>query len=159
MLFKRINVLALKKNFINSVFYNGLAHYHRQAFSINTWLLISWCSKLVDIIVFRISQYALAHSFAHKHRFHRSRSPLCSLFKLCFWTKYGTHSYPLILNTYLTHTVKFIIGCLSAQHSVRVVEQGLFHLLNRQFIHFGQFGNDQGYVGWLIALPTIGCWG
>ena len=26
--------------------------------------------------MFRISRYALAHSFAHKHRFHRSRSPL-----------------------------------------------------------------------------------
>ena len=36
--------------------------------------------------MFRISRYALAHSFAQKHRFHRSRSPLRSLFNLCFWT-------------------------------------------------------------------------
>nr|DAH75247.1 MAG TPA: hypothetical protein [Caudoviricetes sp.] len=36
------------------------------------------------MIMFRISRYALAHSFAHKHRFHRSRSPLRSLFNLCF---------------------------------------------------------------------------
>ena len=29
-----------------------------------------------------MSRYALAHSFVHKHRFHRSRSPLRSLFNL-----------------------------------------------------------------------------
>ena len=48
-----------------------------------------------------MSWFALAHSFAHKHRFHRSRSPLRSLFNLCFWTIYCTNSYQLILNTYL----------------------------------------------------------
>ena len=52
--------------------------------------------------MFRISRYALAHSFAQKHRFHRSRSPLRSLFNLCFWTKYCTNSYQLIFNTYLS---------------------------------------------------------
>ena len=46
--------------------------------------VISRYSKLVYIIMFRISRYALAHSFAQKHRFHRSRSPLRSLFNLCF---------------------------------------------------------------------------
>ena len=51
--------------------------------------------------MFRMSQYALAHAFAHKHRFHRSRSPLRSLFNLYFWTKYCTKAYQLILNTYL----------------------------------------------------------
>ena len=45
---------------------------------------LSRYSKLVYIIMFRISRYALAHSFVHKLRFHRSRSPLRSLFNLCF---------------------------------------------------------------------------
>ena len=35
-------------------------------------------------------------SFAHKHRFHRSCSPLRSLFNLCLRTKYCSHSYQLI---------------------------------------------------------------
>ena len=37
---------------------------------------ISRYSKLVYIIMFRICRYALAHSFAYKHRFYWSRSPL-----------------------------------------------------------------------------------
>ena len=72
-------------------------------------MLISRYSKLVYIIMFRISRYALAHSFAQKHRFHRSRSPLRSLFNLCFWTKYCTNSYQLIFNTYLFDS-KFTIN-------------------------------------------------
>ena len=55
--------------------------------------------------MFRISRYALAHSFAQKHRVHRSRSPLRSLFNLCFWTKYCTNSYQLIFNTYLSKNI------------------------------------------------------
>ena len=68
-----------------------------------TLITLSRYSKLVYIIMFRISRYALAHSFVHKHRFHRSRSPLRSLFNLCFCTKYCTNSYQLILNTYLNN--------------------------------------------------------
>ena len=34
-----------------------------------TLITLSRCSKLVYIIMFRISRYALAHSFVHKHRF------------------------------------------------------------------------------------------
>ena len=39
--------------------------------------------ELVYIIMFKMSRYTLVHSFAHRHRFHRSRSPLRSLFNLC----------------------------------------------------------------------------
>ena len=40
-----------------------------QIFRILKSVYISRYSKLVDIIVFRISRYALAHSFAQEHRF------------------------------------------------------------------------------------------
>ena len=43
---------------------------------------LSRCLKLVYIIMFRMSRYALAHSFAHKHRFYWSRSSLRFLFNL-----------------------------------------------------------------------------
>ena len=73
--------------------------------SLTCQLVYSFRQRVVDIIVFRFCRYALphslAHSFAHKHRFHRSRSPLRSLFNLCFWTICCTNSYQLILNTYL----------------------------------------------------------
>ena len=59
----------------------ALGYVHHWAFSPS---LLNPKLQLVYIIMFRISRYALAHSFAHKHRFHRSRSPLRSLFNLCF---------------------------------------------------------------------------
>ena len=55
---------------------------------------ISRYSKLVYIIMFRISRYALAHSFAQKHRFHRSRSPLRPL-------------QPMFLNEILHHHINY----------------------------------------------------
>ena len=57
--------------------------------------------ELVYIIMFKMSRYALVHSFAHRHRFHRSRSPLKRK-KECIKTRHTPYIYYLALHNALS---------------------------------------------------------
>ena len=101
--------------------------------------------------MFRISRYALAHSFAHKHRFHRSRSPLRppSVPPL---SGDGSPLQPMfmneILHQFISTNFEHLLMCLVCLILILHLVQfgiGLYNLLFKAFLVGGQ-ALGQGFV-------------